>query len=146
MAKHILTIDARVPQVTNVKRFVLDSSKIVGLFEDVWGNTGVTVKPAEVAQPKVSYVEESFDDLADLLQSENANKPVVTVDHRFVQSTMARFVLDVRKLVGVVETNSGTQLTIKSAPNAVPTIVYVHESFDEIASLYIDGPFDPEMD
>lgn len=146
MAKHILTIDANVPQATDVKRFVLDSSKIVGLFEDVWGNTGVTIKPAEVAQPKLSYVEDSFYELAELLQDENLNKIIVSIDHRLTESNIVRFLLDTRKLVGVVETKYGTQLTIKSDTNAVPTIVYVHESFDEIASLFIDGPFDPETD
>jgi hypothetical protein len=146
MAKIILTVDTRLPQATNTRRFVLDTENIVGLFKDVHGNTGVVFKPAAVAQPKSVYVTETFEELAETLQLENPNKTVVTVNHKAQQSRIDKFVLDVRKLVGVVENHLGTQLTIKTSENTVPTLAFVTEDFDEIASLYIDGPFDPELD
>lgn len=137
MSKLILTIDNSRPQVTDVRRFVLDSSKIVGLIEDKWGYVGVQFKPAEIA--------ESFDELAAKVLKD-PNKIVVTINPRVQSSTLKRFVLDIRKIKGVVENSVGTQLTIKTSANAVPTVVYVTESFDEIASLVVDGPFDSEMD
>lgn len=145
MSKLILTIDNSRPQVTDVRRFVLDSSKIVGLIEDKWGYVGVQFKPAEIAVPTMAYVAESFDELAAKVLKD-PNKIVVTINPRVQSSTLKRFVLDIRKIKGVVENSVGTQLTIKTSANAVPTVVYVTESFDEIASLVVDGPFDSEMD
>lgn len=65
MAKLVITLDPRLNQGTDVKRFILDSDKIVGLVEDIVG-----VKVAFVdLKGKVTqtYVAETFDDIADIL-------------------------------------------------------------------------------
>lgn len=64
MSKLIMTVDQRFPQSTLVKRFVLETDKIVGLVEDSLG-VQVTFKVVENVAPQSVYVTESFDEIAD---------------------------------------------------------------------------------
>ena len=59
-----MTVDQRFPQSTLVKRFVLETDKIVGLVEDSLG-VQVTFKVVENVAPQSVYVTESFDEIAD---------------------------------------------------------------------------------
>lgn len=65
MARLVLTIDKKILQETNVKRFVANTDKVLGLVEDQFG-----VKVSILGENGVvnqCYVEESFEEIADAM-------------------------------------------------------------------------------